>query len=176
MKESYLSNDSLLLRAAEPEDLEIMYQMENNPDLWNVSSITVPYSRYTLKEYLATSQNDVFADKQLRLMLVRKEDNKVMGAVDLTDFVPLHSRAAIGIVVLKEFQGKGYARQAIELLMRYVFDFLHLKQLYAYIPVKNDASHQLFINCGFTQSGLLKDWVRTKDGYEDVLLMQRIRD
>jgi len=176
MKESYLSNDCLILRAVEPEDLEIMYLMENNSDLWDVSSITVPYSRYMLKEYLTSSQNDIFADKQLRLMLVRRVDNKVMGAVDLTDFVPLHARAAIGIAVLKEFQGKGYARQAIELLIKYVFDFLHLKQLYAYVPVKNDASKQLFINCGFAQCGLLNDWVRTQEEYEDVLLMQRIQN
>lgn len=174
MSKIYLKNEQIYLRAPEPEDLEVMYDMENDSESWDVSCFTVPYSRYVLKQYIQASQCDIFADKQLRLMVVGRENNQVLGTIDLTDFVPMHGRAGVGIAVKKEFRRQGIARQALEQLVSYSFDFLHLRQLYAYVSVRNEASRQLFSSCGFTQVGVLKDWLRVKDGYEDVFFMQLI--
>lgn len=171
---NYLNNKQLYLRAPEPEDIEMMYHMENDPESWDVSCFTVPYSRYVLKQYIEASQCDLFADKQLRLMMMRKEDNEIVGTIDLTDFVPMHGRAGVGIAVKKEYRREGYASQALDMLVNYTFHFLHLRQLYAYIAVSNEASLNLFQSCKFVQSGILKDWIRLKDGYEDVYIMQRI--
>ena len=92
MKQSFLSNDRIYLRAVEPEDMDVMYEMENDPSMWDISNFTVPYSRYVLRQYIEGSQCDVFADKQLRLMIMSKSDHRVLGTIDITDFVPLHSR------------------------------------------------------------------------------------
>ena len=99
MKQTFLNNQQIYLRAAEPEDLEVMYEMENDPGAWDVRSFIVPYSRYVLKQYIEDSQCDVFADKQLRLMIVKRDNNQVVGTIDLTDFVPMHGRAGVGIAV-----------------------------------------------------------------------------
>lgn len=95
MKQSFLTNERIYLRAVEPEDLDIMYEMENDPSMWDISSFTVPYSRFVLKQYIEGSQSDMFADKQLRLMIMRRNDNRALGTVDITDFVPLHSRGQL---------------------------------------------------------------------------------
>lgn len=79
MKQSYLINDRIYLRAVEPEDIDVMYEMENDPSMWDISSFTVPYSRYVLRQYIEGSQSDMFADKQLRLMIIRREDNRTIG-------------------------------------------------------------------------------------------------
>ena len=71
MRQSFLMNERIYLRAVEPEDMDIMYEMENDPSMWDISNFTVPYSRYVLRQYIEGSQCDVFADKQLRLMMVR---------------------------------------------------------------------------------------------------------
>lgn len=175
MRSPYLMNSAIYLRACEPEDLEVMYHIENNTSLWEVSGITVPYSRYTLKQYIESSQNDIYVDKQLRLMAVDKKNNKVIGIADLTDFDPLHGRAAVGIVVLEEDRRKGYANQILQLLYEYSFNFLHLHQLYAFVPCDNEASLALFCGNGFLQCGLLKEWLQTDDGYKDAYLLQRIQ-
>ena len=44
MKQSYLINDRIYLRAVEPEDIDVMYEMENDPSMWDISSFTVPVS------------------------------------------------------------------------------------------------------------------------------------
>ena len=88
MRQSFLMNERIYLRAVEPEDMDIMYEMENDPSMWDISNFTVPYSRYVLRQYIEGSQCDVFADKQLRLMMVRKSDQCILGTIDITDFVP----------------------------------------------------------------------------------------
>ena len=107
MRQSFLMNDRIYLRAVEPEDMDIMYEMENDPSMWDISNFTVPYSRYVLRQYIEGSQCDVFADKQLRLMMVRKSDQCILGTIDITDFVPLHSRGEVGIAVHKDYRQQG---------------------------------------------------------------------
>ncbi len=48
MRQSFLMNERIYLRAVEPEDMDIMYEMENDPSMWDISNFTVPYSRYVL--------------------------------------------------------------------------------------------------------------------------------
>lgn len=85
MKPSYFVSERIRLRAMEPEDLETMYAMENDPQTWDVTNFSVPYSKYVLKQYMENSQCDMFADRQLRMMIVRCEDNAVVGTIDITD-------------------------------------------------------------------------------------------
>ena len=107
MKQSFLSNDRIYLRAVEPEDMDVMYEMENDPSMWDISNFTVPYSRYVLRQYIEGSQCDVFADKQLRLMIMSKSDHRILGTIDITDFVPLHSRGEVG---MKLFTSCGFVQ------------------------------------------------------------------
>ena len=90
-----LSFDGYRLRAPEPEDLEVMMHFENTPYQWETGCASGPYSRYQLKQYLQNSQNDLFADRQLRLM-VESPQGSVVGIVDLFNFEPFHNRAGKG--------------------------------------------------------------------------------
>lgn len=105
-------------------------------------------------------------------MIMRRKDNCTLGTVDITDFVPLHSRGAVGIAVHSNYRQEGYASDALKLLCEYAFNFLFIKQLYAHIAVDNEPSLRLFNSCGFTQCGVLKEWLLTHEGYKDAVLVQ----
>mgnify|MGYP002625198215 CR=1 FL=1 len=64
------------LRAMEPEDLEMLYSIENDPEVWGVSCTSVPYSRYVLHDYLAQSSGDIYADRQVRLVIEVAQGNE----------------------------------------------------------------------------------------------------
>lgn len=175
MKPSYFINERIRLRAMEPEDLDMMYVMENDPQTWDVTNFSVPYSKYVLKQYIENSQCDMFADRQLRMMIVRCEDDAVIGTIDITDFVPMHFRGEVGIAIRKEYQGNGYAADALKLLCDYAFGFLFMKQLTAHVAADNEVSLRLFTSCGFVRCGLLKEWWSVGGQFKDVVLMQRVR-
>jgi diamine N-acetyltransferase len=50
------------LRAIEPEDLDLMYIVENDLSVCQYSATTVPLSRYALKCYIEESAGDLFRD------------------------------------------------------------------------------------------------------------------
>jgi diamine N-acetyltransferase len=41
-----LSGTNLYLRALEPEDLDFIYQIENDESVWEVSNTQTPYSKF----------------------------------------------------------------------------------------------------------------------------------
>lgn len=176
MKKRFLEGEQVLLRAVEPEDLDFLYRIENDPELWDVSNFSVPYSKFVLKQYIAANQYDIFADKQLRLMIQHCETGRTIGTLDITDFSIQHSHGSVGIALLKEYRNKGLGKEALSLLCDYAFNFLHLHQLYAYIGADNITCQSLFRSCLFTSCGILKDWLHVNNQWADVLLVKRLAD
>ena len=170
-----LTNENIRLRALEPEDLELIFRWENDTSLWAMGNTLSPYSRYTIKEYIQDSrQHDIYELRQLRLMIEIVATEDVIGMIDLYDFEPYHKRAGVGILIDLAYRKKGYATNALNLLLDYTFSFLKIHQLYVYIPEKNQSSRSLFKYCGFVEKGVLSDWIMTPEGYQDVICMQKV--
>ena len=159
------------LRAIEPEDLDVLYRIENDRSLWNVGATNVPYSRYTLHDYVATSSDDIYADRQVRLV-VENAEGETVGMADIVRFDPQHLRAEVGIVIIDAFRRRGYDRLALADLCSYALDVLHLHQLYAVIDTGNEGAVSLFRQAGFQEQAHLKDWLFDGHKYHDALLMQ----
>jgi len=176
---SNLENSAVKLRALEPTDLDLLYSWENNMEIWKVSNTITPFSKYILKKYIETSHLDIWETKQLRLIIEAKNQSSLMqvsvGTIDLFDFDPFHLRAGIGILIAnKEFRHRGYATEALSLLIRYAFETLQLHQLYCNISFENQISIQLFKNHGFNVVGVKKEWQKTLNGWGDEIMLQLI--
>lgn len=170
-----LLGERIRLRALEPQDVATLYQWENDTAIWVASNTQVPISKFVLEQYIAASHLDLHTNKQLRLMITTKEGLDV-GAIDLFDFDSQHQRAGIGILVAEKMdRGKGYATEALNLLIQYCFTQLHLHQLYCNITIDNEASIQLFKKHNFAITGIKKDWIRVGDSFVDELLLQLVR-
>jgi diamine N-acetyltransferase len=108
--------------------------------------------------------------------LYRDETEKrPIGVIDLYDFEPHQQRAGVGIYVLPEEQEKGYATEALRVLIRYSFEVLNLHMLHCNITTDNTRSIRLFENAGFLQCGLKKEWRYMDNGWMDELMFQLIR-
>lgn len=159
------------LRAIEPEDLDLLYRIENDMVLWNVGATNVPYSRYTLHDYIANSSCDIYTDRQVRFMIENAE-GEVVGIVDIVNFDPRHQRAEVGVVVENVHRRKGYACAALNQLAGYSLSVLHLHQLYAVVDAANEASVELFAKMGYEITAELKDWLFDGQHYNKSLIMQ----
>ncbi|MCQ2975571.1 MAG: GNAT family N-acetyltransferase [Bacteroidales bacterium] len=172
----FLQNKIVKLRALEPNDIDILYKWENNPDIWEVSYTLVPYSKYALAKYIAEeSLKDIYESRQLRLVIENIETKKPVGLIDLFEFEPHDMRASVGISINdKNDRGKKFAQNALGLLIEYSFKHLHLNQLFVRIHNDNIPSINLFKGQNFEQCGLLKKWHLTSDGWKDEIQFQLI--
>lgn len=160
------------LRALEPEDLQFLYALENDPSIWGVSDTLAPVSRHALREYLAHAAADFHEVRQLRLVIDSVDYGHSVGVVDVFGFEPLHQRAAVGITIQGPDRGCGYAGQALELLKAHARDVLRLHQLHATVGAGNRASLRLFRVAGFRRVGTRRAWLRTASGWEDAVEWQ----
>lgn len=170
-----LKGEHIELRALEPEDLEYLFSLENDTDIWEISGTLTPYSRKVLRDYLEGAHQDIYQAKQLRLV-ISSEAGSPIGLIDLYDFDPKHLRAGIGIVISQSGnRDRGFGAEALSLLCEYAFKILDLHQLYAGVSADNTRSIHLFEKLGFQQNGVRKDWLRTAKGFKDELFFQKIR-
>ena len=177
--ENSLQSEHIKLRALEPSDIDLLYSWENNMEIWAVSNTLAPFSKYILKKYIESSHLDIFEAKQLRLVIEAKDQSSLMyhpvGAIDLFDFDPFHSRAGIGILIHNaEERNKGYASESIRLVTKYAFETLQLHQLYCNIAATNTASLQIFQKIGFKVIGIKEQWLKTHNGWLDELMLQMV--
>ena len=168
-----LQGEHIKLRALEPEDLYLLESWENNPENWRYSQQQVPFSKHILRAYLANAQQDIYEAKQLRLVIENQE--QAIGLIDLYDFDFNNRRAGIGILIGdQENRQRGYAREALQILVGYAQKAFDLKQLYASIGESNTASLKLFDSLGFKQIGVRAQWFREGKEWEDEHLLQLI--
>lgn len=170
-----LSGEKVSLRALEPSDLDLIYSWENNPDVWEISHTLTPFSKFVLTQYLKNQHLDIYSSKQLRLV-VMDQNNLAVGLIDLFDFDPKHRRAGVGILVDASSRGKGYAREALELIEDYCFNHLDFKQLYANVGFENSISLKLFESLRYQKVGVKKQWIKTANGFIDEILYQKIKN
>ena len=164
------------LRAVEPDDVEIMYRWENDPEVWRVSGTLAPFSRHTLMKFVEEQQYDLYRTRQLRLIIENGEGTAV-GTLDLFEFDPQHRRAGVGILIYDASQrSRGYASDALRTLEAYAREVLGLHQLWCDVGADNVASLHLFEHAGFVRTGCKRDWILTPEGFRDLLTLQLIID
>jgi len=170
----FLHGKKVFLRALEPSDVELLYQWENDPEIWKISQTLTPFSKYTLKQFIDSAQEDIFKVKQVRFMVNLIHTKQTIGILDVFDIDFLNSRAGIGILIDKNHRNQELGTEAVQLATNYLFNTLHLHQIYCNIESNNLVSLKLFQKCGFSTIGTKKDWKKTETGFEDVILLQQI--
>ena len=171
----YLETPILYLRALEPEDLEWLYAIENDKELWDSTSTNLPLSRYALKQYISQQPQDIYQCGEIRLAICLKEDDTPIGLADLINFEPVHSHAEVGITILAKHQNKGYGKMVLQLLEEYAEKKMHLHQLFAYVSAEtNIASTKLFLSASYTPIAVLPQWFFINGEYVDITFFQKI--
>lgn len=169
-----MKNDTIELRPLEPTDLDTLYNWENDSALWVVSDTVAPYSRAALWQYLENYTGDIFAQRQLRLMISLAGDGTPVGTIDFLNFDPLNNRAELGLFIAAEHRGKGLGHQALELLTAYAREHLGLRQLYVFIALDNTVCLKMFEDYGYRRVGVIQSWVKRGSTYRDVALLQMV--
>ena len=171
---SLFSGKLVTLRTMEPEDLEVLYRLENDTRTWDSSSANLPYSRESLKQFITKGTYNIYSDGWVRLIIESLDEGVCVGLLDLMAFNPRHLRAEVGIVIDADYRRKQYATEALQLIERYAAQFLHLRQLYAYVSQDNLPSQELFRKLGYSHTATLRDWLYAASGFTNTYIFQKL--
>jgi len=146
-----LASAEIKLRTLEDTDLDFLFSLENDKSLWAVSGTTEPFSLADLANYISHAKQDIAIAEQFRFVI--DWQGKAIGCIDLYEYNFKKQNAGVGVVILKEYRRKGFAKQSLTLLIKYAWEKLDLKQLHTGIFSDNKASLALFQSVGFEMLG-----------------------
>ena len=157
------------LRAMEPEDMEILREMTNNPDMERkIAGWSFPVSRIQQQEWYEKSTNN----NNIRLSIIHKKNDKFLGMLNLVDIDWKNGTAFHGIRLSDGTpKGKGIGTDAIMILMKYAFEELRLHRLDGGRIIDNIASEKLYKKCGWKDEGLRREAVFCQGAYFDYVYM-----
>lgn len=157
-----LVGSKVYLRAVEKSDASTIYLWENNPENWKVSNTEVPFSMFDIMA-LIEHQADLRKSGQLRFVIIEKEMDRPVGVIDLYEVNFKHGYASVGILIAMDAdRGKGFASEALSLLIAYTRDYLELRNLQCSIHGDNTASIALFEHLNFRRVGVRRSWLKYK--------------
>lgn len=109
------------------------------------------------------------------LAICLKDSDLLIGGCGIRRESELSHVANLGWAINSDFQSKGYATEAAEALLRFGFDQLHLKLIYATCDTRNSASFRVMEKLGMKRVGLLKGDKLQKGHWRDTLRYELIQ-
>jgi diamine N-acetyltransferase len=153
-----LRSENIFLRSVEKSDATRLLLWENNPEHWKVTDTEIPFSMTSIIQ-LIEQQQHFRSTGQLRLMICLSKNEEAIGAIDLYDADFKNGNVALGILIGEHSErGKGYAKESLSLVIKYVRDVLSFHNLHCSIQADNSESIYLFESSGFMRVGLKKEW------------------
>lgn len=108
-------------------------------------------------------------------VIADKASLNYLGQCDLMFVDPVNRKAEIAILLLPSARGKGFAREALSLLVSYAFDVLNLHRVYLKCAADNASALKLYESLGFVREGILRDDLFIEGRYADAILLARLR-
>ncbi len=144
-----LVSNHIYLRNILASDVLNIFEWENNPENWEVSNTEKQFSLQEIEEFVNQPQ-DINLTQQIRFIICINETNTPIGCIDLFDY-ELEKSVGVGILIAeKAYRNKGYATEALKLLIDYCRNELRVEHIFCNIFINNKPSIRLFESCGFT--------------------------
>ena len=167
----FLQGKRIHLREVRPTDVtERYYRWMNDPEVTQyLESRFYPNSLEGLKEYVSgklVDRDNVF------LAIVLNQGDRHIGNIKVGPINWIHQFADVALLIgERDCWGKGYATEAIALVMEYARSMLNLHKLTAGCYAPNVGSIRAFLKTGFVEEGLRKSRYFCNGQYVDEVLL-----
>lgn len=147
-------SDRIMLRKLQEEDVENFYKYRKNPEV----ALYQGWDVYTYEEAIN------FIDRQknfrpnipgtwFQIGIALKENNTLIGDCALHTLEEDPEQVEIGFTLEPIYQNQGYAKEAVECLLEYIFEVLKKHRVIAIADDRNDRSVNLLKKVGMRQEG-----------------------
>ncbi len=109
------------------------------------------------------------------LTIVRKEDKLTVGQISFYDYNPLNQSVAMGVIVDPDRRRNGYAREAVRLLIKYLFRYRNINKVHAETAEFNTEAVALLESVGFKKDGTIRQHYYYEGAFHDKFVYSFLR-
>lgn len=103
-------------------------------------------------------------------------DGVMIGQCALFALDSVAHRMELGITIGDQaYWGKGYGREALQLLVDYGFRHHNLHRIFLKVHARNERAIRAYSACGFAEEGRLRQHVWSDGSYDDLVIMGHLR-
>ena len=103
------------------------------------------------------------------------KDDKLIGKAKISSIVyGVFKSGILGYSIDKEYEGKGYMKEAINLVLEYAKEYLDLHRIEASVLPTNERSKGVLLSCGFEEIGINKKYLYINGKWSDHITFYKI--
>lgn len=126
-----------------------------------------PYTREDAKIFIEKNRED--NGKSFIIDWFISFENQKVGIIGLSNIDYDNRSAHVGYWINSQFRGGGIATAALELVVEYSMNTLHLHRLYTNVMHNNPSSMRVLLKCGFSIEGIEKESLFLDGKYYDMI-------
>lgn len=155
------------LRSILPEDWSHFHENDQDSEGARLADIIYfPRSEAGTKSW-AEHQASKGADGDNMMLAIETLAGELVGSINAHSCDPRHGTFKYGVAIFRAHWRKGYATEAVKILLRYYFHELRYQKVNAHTYAFNEGSIKLQEHLGFQQEGLLRNMIYTNGRHYD---------
>ena len=165
----------IYLRALEPDDYKTSIKWRKDDEIWGM----VGSPKYFVSEAYEKKwvEDAIFNSRDIKLAVCLKDSDTYIGNVYTTDIDMINRSCTTGVLIGEHaYWGKGYATEAMKLLLDYVFNERNLNRAQALVVESNAASLKMHQKVGYKVEGKLRQSVYKNGKYRDLILLSVLKE
>lgn len=158
-----LKGKKVKLTAINEKDMEIIARWYSDIDFLRFfdTAPALPKTELQLYEWIKSIQD---SSSSVAFAIRPIEDDEIAGYIELDKISWVHGVATVGIGIgAAEHRGKGYAKEALKLLMELAFNELNLHRLQLNVFNYNERAIMIYESLGFKREGVYREYIH-RDG------------
>ncbi|OXS75499.1 GNAT family N-acetyltransferase [Lysinibacillus sp. KCTC 33748] len=163
-----MNTKRLYLRKMQMADAHSLFNIWSDPEVTKFMNITNFAHEEQAKEMIELFDQLAEEHKAIRLTIIEKESNEIIGSCGFNSFDEESATAEIGYDIAKAYWGKGYAPECISALMDYAFTTLNITKIEAKIEPGNSNSIKVVEKLNFTFEGTFQEYEESKESFYDI--------
>lgn len=170
------TGEKVRLRAYHPDDTKQAWLYINDPEVKRFLAPGVPYPVTWPEEekWIAgqSSRNDIYS-----FAIETLDTGEYIGGCGINQLDWKNRVATVGIFIgKKELWGKGFGTDAMQVLIRFIFEQMNLNKVKLNVYSFNQRAIRSYEKCGFKTEGVLRQEIFRDGQYHDELVMAILRD
>ncbi|MFC8685206.1 GNAT family N-acetyltransferase [Brevibacillus porteri] len=164
-------SERIYLRKMTGEDVDVYHTWRNDVEVMRTTSPSMDVFTWDDTNGFV-NQVILHASSSKSYMIVDSQTNRPIGITSLIQ-IDLKNRNAECIIDIgeKEYWGKGYAREALKLLLDYAFLEMNLHRVSLRVFSFNEKAIKLYDRLGFKQEGISRQFLFREGKWHDLVHM-----
>lgn len=153
----YIQTDEITLRKIEKSDLDELFSIYNNENIFRFRPGEVRKNKSTVENMITHYERDFGKKKIIYLGICSNESvNKIIGVAEIFDFNDKVNMTTIGYTLNENYWGQGYATKTVKALCDFLFNTADINRIQAFVMPSNVRSGNVLLRNGFQREGTIR--------------------